>query len=877
MKFDEKKAIVFTMAALLFSMISYSADYVWVNGSTDWQSLESYLDAEGKNPEVLPGAEDVLNFNGTALEISSWNSAALERLNSLKYVFLKDATLTFDCAQDVTLKCGLYSELDKNACVIKKGEGALILDAMGKSPDSKSYWYDAYVDFVVEAGALKLYQKVLNSKRMQIRNVTVNKDGTLWINTDFETQIINLCGSGLVTNDCSIANKAYLLLNGDQGSFSGDIHGKFTMHVNGGRTDLWGENNSWGDTMVLNGAKLGLKRIGSHMSGSKTPGSVGKGELTTRGGSGTIIYLGEGEDTTRTLTAWNRPSSPFVFDAGATGGLTMSGSFAMVDSSSWKGMYHLMLTGSNTTECVFEGNIIERSYSSTNYAFYVTKDGIGTWYFKDYERTFGGVVEVKNGTLKFDSVAEKGTASSLGKADRLSSQKTGFPRDAAKDVDYAYVLGGENTEGVMEFVGANNCRTTTRPVVLNGAGALVNNSVNSELRLRGVSALSSEGGKLVLGGNNTFENIVWDVADGAGVVSVEKRGSGTWVLSGTNSFSGSLNVKDGTLVLRKDKGMPYKWFKLIIKQIASVHPEIGVGSKQSEGDTMISVVEWGLYDGNKKRVNINEDKAEVYNKPFRTLRPGQIAIGKEATLSVNGKYEDGNYRGPGEMLDGGSEAMQIKVNNTAPTLENPDSWVPVVMRLAEGCGTVATYDVYYPNIKSDNYRGRNVSAFSIEGSVDGYSWEPIIETNDVISLATGEGWLSTDKRWNFKGDRKGLPLRGVATNDYETLTRISTVQVAPGATLKIEGDVVLSGLTVDCTKGAGVIDGAKFAESGVLKIEGAVKNGDHIPLTCTNTQTLANLFAWDVIVSGKVSHYKAKVNRQGVLRVYSPTFSVIIR
>ena len=45
MKFDEKKAIVFTMAALLFSMISHSADYVWVNGSTDWQSLESYLDA----------------------------------------------------------------------------------------------------------------------------------------------------------------------------------------------------------------------------------------------------------------------------------------------------------------------------------------------------------------------------------------------------------------------------------------------------------------------------------------------------------------------------------------------------------------------------------------------------------------------------------------------------------------------------------------------------------------------------------------------------------------------------------------------------------------------------------------------------------------
>lgn len=864
------------LAAFFAAVMASAADYFWENGSADWGSTASYRDKSGKIPAALPGETDVLNFTNATVEIKSENASALERLNAVKYVLLEKATLTFNCADDVTLKCGINSS-DSDSKVGKKGKGALTLAARDKSPSDKTYWYDAYVNFEIEDGALKLYQGTIDPKTMRIRDVTIANKGVLWVNTTNNVLIANLRGSGLVTNDCAIANKAYVKLNGAEGCFSGDIHGKFTMHITGGRTDFLGENNWWGDTMLLNGGKIGLKRIGSDKSGSKAPGSIGKNELTSRAGSGSIIYLGEGETTTRTFTTWNRPSAPFVFDAGATGGLTLGGSFAMVDSSSWKGMYHLMLTGSNTTECVLEGSIVERSYSSTNYAFYVTKDGTGTWYFKEKNRSFGGVVEVKNGTLKFDSVAEKGFASSLGKADRLSSQKTGFPRDSKKDVDYAYVLGDAATEGALEFVGSENCRTTTRPAVLAGTGALVNNSMNSELRLRGVSALSSGGGTLVLGGTNTMENIVWDVTDRKGTVSVEKRGSGTWVLGGTSSFSGSLTVKDGTLVVRNDKGSAYKWFKLIIRQIAAVHPDIGVGESQSAGDTRISVVEWGLYDINNKRVNLNTDKDDVYMKPFRTLRPGQIAIGKEAELEIGGSYANGNYRGPGELIDGTSDQMQMYVNYTAPTLEDPDSWVPVVLRLPEGVSKVGSYDIYYPNMMSDKYRGRNVSAFSIEGSVDGYSWEPLVETNDVISLATGDGWMGSNKKWDL-GDRRGLPIRGTATNDCHSLANVATVSVASGATLKIEGDVELADITVDCSEGSGIIDGARFAESGVLRLVGTVKGGGAaLPLTFLNTDTSGNIAAWDVNVSGRTGVYKARADRQGVLRIYRRAHSIIVR
>lgn len=870
-----KHAWMFVLAVAVVS--AYARDYVWVSGSTDWGDPASYRDASGEKPQNLPGEDDVLNFpNGAELVIESSDAVAWERLDAIKSITLDNATVTFDCDRDVTLNCGIKS-MDDTSSVIKKGKGVLELKARGKVPYDNKNWYDAYVNFKIEEGSLKIYQQELSPKTMLLRDVTISDGGVLWVNNEGYLQVASLKGCGLVTNDCSVASGAYFQLNGPDGSFSGDIHGKFTMYVNGGRTDLWGENNSWGDTMLLNGGKLGLKRIGSHVSGSKAPGSVGQNELTARGGSGSIIYLGDGETTTRTLTAWNKPSLPFVFDAGAVGGLELLGSFAMCDVAKWQGMYHLLLAGSNTTECVFCGDIVERSYSSTNYAFYVTKDGTGTWYFKEKNRSFGGVVEVRNGTLKFDSVAEKGVASSLGKADRLSSQKTGFPRDSEKDEDYAFVLGCGETEGAMEFVGKENCRTTTRPVVLNGVGALVNNSTGSELRLRGVSALTEENAILVLDGTNTLENTVWDVTDGKGIVSVEKRGSGIWVLGGTNSFSGTLDVKDGTLVVRNSKGTPYSWFKLIIRQIAATHPDIGVGSSQASGDTRISVVEWGLYDVDGKRVNLNTDKDEVYKKPFRTLRPGQIAIGKEATLEVGGSYANGNYRGPGELIDGTAEQMQIYVDYTAPALDNPDSWVPVVMRLSDDAGVVGSYDIYYPNIKSDSYRGRNPSAISIEGSVDGYHWEPLVETNDIISMSTTEGWLTDNKKWQMAADRRGIPIRGVSTNDCDTLSNVSTVRVASGATLKIEGEVVLSDIAVDCVNGAGTIDGAILAETGVLRIEGAVKNGDRIPLKCINTETFGNLLLWDVFAAGKLSHFKAKINRQGDLRLYSPTFSVIIR
>lgn len=48
-------------------------------------------------------------------------------------------------------------------------------------------------------------------------------------------------------------------------------------------------------------------------------------------------------------------------------------------------------------------------------------------------------------------------------------------------------------------------------------------------------------------------------------------------------------------------------------------------------------------------------------------------------------------------------------------------------------------------------------------------------------------------------------------------------------------------------------------------------------LTFLNTDTSGNIAAWDVNVSGRTGVYKARADRQGVLRIYRRAHSIIVR
>jgi hypothetical protein len=76
----------------------------------------------------------------------------------------------------------------------------------------------------------------------------------------------------------------------------------------------------------------------------------------------------------------------------------------------------------------------------------------------------------------------------------------------------------------------------------------------------------------------------------------------------------------------------------------------------------------------------------------------------------------------------------------------------------------------------------------------------------------------------------------------------------------------------------GETDVLNLSESGVLRLVGTVKGGGAaLPLTFLNTDTSGNIAAWDVNVSGRTGVYKARADRQGVLRIYRRAHSIIVR
>ena len=191
----DMKRLMFLGASFAAFAVS-AAEYTWVNGSENWDSPASYRDSLGNVPDTPPGGGDSLKIVSSAVEIAAGDSAALNRLNSIGYLTLSSSTLALNCNADMELKCGLYSDKDESACVVKTGDGALVLSAKGKSPSDEGCYYDAYVDFDIHEGVLKFYQGLDLDGTMCVRDVSIGAEAACWMVSTKKLMIENLRGEG---------------------------------------------------------------------------------------------------------------------------------------------------------------------------------------------------------------------------------------------------------------------------------------------------------------------------------------------------------------------------------------------------------------------------------------------------------------------------------------------------------------------------------------------------------------------------------------------------------------------------------------------------------------------------------------------------------
>ena len=862
-----------SVAAILVAVTGVSlsaATYTWIAGSTDWHSTASYRDAAGVTPVAqLPGSEDTVAFEGEqTVTVGDDDIVFVSSIGCLRPL-ANSVTFEFNLAEDARLEAdvvntGVSGNLGK---LVKKGNGALQLgNAVLVNGTVSNYKLN---EVVVDGGVLVSPTNIPSYSHFGGGTLTVSANGTFIIPTPGNFRFNKVFGTGTISNLVGRSGVAQFQPMGSGSVFGGNLSGTFN-YLSPAGINLTGTESTInnGFTIYALNAQRTMGTVGvMKLGASGTPSSVGKNAAISLGngdGSACLLYLGQGEWTNRKFLLGATKGEPITFDAGAHGGLYFAGEGI---SMNWAGMTPLVLDGSNTVDaCVISNSIACKTVNGTNYTVQITKKGTGKWRFTNSSNAMAGAIAVENGTLQFDSLAERGKACSLGKATELYKPVYGLARDENK-VDYAYLIGSAGARGVMEYLGSSMALCTNRLVRLTGAGGGFAANGGS-IRISGFASADAAGSTLVLSGSNEVENIAFDVADGEGSLSVVKEGTCTWVLDRRQDFSGALNVSQGTLVARNSRGRKYSWYRIWFKEKGCTSPQYS----GLENSSWVQVMEFAL----KNASGVQQNICTAQKRDWTALEPGECAPG------VTSGYVENDTRRLINMFDGSTSAF-AQCGSTSKTYQigDPETWFPVVLRLPEGADDVVKFDMMYQQsgMGGNTYAGRNPTAFSIEASVDGVYWEEVGGLTDIPITSIGASvWISGTTPYNNASELFALT-SSVQTYDGLPFANVGPISVASGATLRfvgVEAQVSKVNLAV---AGNGVIENAVFASSGTLTVDSNESaTTTPIPVTFRNCVNLKNLSNWTLYLGGQVaSRRHIRVGSDGTISIVPDGFILIVR
>lgn len=932
-------------ALLCLSAAGVTTNYVRTT-ATDWSKPESFTtDATDGQvaATVCPGGDDVVilpkncSYSFTA-GTDSFNVFA--NVKQVNYIKDGSATLTIDVpatvAEEVDLNCSVFPLVFDNyahpSCqIVKTGKGTLHLMGEGRHFRSNNSW-DYYCDIDVQEGSLKFQNEIASaSAATYIGSLNVEEGAYFYLaggalKTRFETATRSLSGGGVITNNHSFAANFNMMLidTAKAGEFSGDFHGTLTKQLSGpirlSGTGTWTGRNptiytatanfdykTWGVTEVPVIGKRGY------------PSPLGSQNISIGMGNGGVLrYDGTGEETDKIFQFSPNTADkkfPSVIDAGHTGGIIFKNVGSMYGAPYWEGTgahtHRVVLTGSNTVPCRVQ---LKVRHASPACSLHILKRGMGTWVFEGpaTNSTNGGGITIENGTLQYASIAQKGCTSALGTATNTTRfvENTTLA-DIAANVPYAITLGGtnENEKGVLEYTGTGCGVCTTRPIVLQGRGML-SNSGEGKLWLGDVT-VRDEGAKTVLhlGGSNTDENTLADLTNGVGSIELVKEGSGTW-RTVCNFDVDSIEVKGGTLIV--DHEPDYRWFRLTCKATLGGMPQfqelalfdadgvrrnIGMKYNQPPVTTNVNnILQHEFYTRN------------VYVGGYCNLQPNEVSYGADedrifiwrSAGKITELWPRGNqYRGLDNLFDGGWNAEESAGLLTSigwydncyrefganPVIDNPNSWIPLVMRVADGTPRITSFDAMSPGGVATN---TEVTKWSLEGSADGYNWKTLANysNDDETSHHGGKAlwysdWSSFSNGTNPNRKDKGFQFDGYVTDDFiEPDWANLPVKVSAGATLRINGTpVTIANLTLDASGEDAKIEGISLAESGRIDIAGFRNDValTYLAADVSDVVNADNLSRWDVSFDGVPScSYKVGV-KNGKIRVYSVGFMINIK
>ena len=878
---------------------------------SDWKDSAYYV--EGAAPTGASTDEIVIPLGMTVTVSYPTDSAVIAFLNGIdnvkpEHTQVSDgpiAKFVVNVEEESTLDwtSRFYSHVsDKNvhgsySHVQKTGKGALRLCNTG------AYAYQSR--FVVSDGEMwlpplpdgttskqyKYYGAVLVEADGIVRTDRCNGSNAIW-------DLDGLYNDGVVKTESDTSTTVYLgsdsnLLPPQNMKCDGQYNGKLSIYVRNAHLELMGTNStvnylaingyaSYGTRQMpeMRAIQLGMKADATSALGKADPAIHIEGDI-----GGRFIYCGKGETSNKDLRLISYAHSEI--NGGEHGGLRLTGSFTRYGSSTtWNPV--VVFGGDHTNACEFAGSNADFLFSNTpssqyygrTYVRYIKKIGTGEWHFPfNINYTSGGTVAVADGTLSYDYMDVKGRLSSLGLSTNCFAEAAQQPLPE-NHVDYAFLLGGnsETETGIFESRTNSVQLCTDRPFGLKGRGGFRANC--GEVRYANVFGATAGDATLVLDGTNAYENIVCDVSDGTkgGTVSVEKNGSGTWVLGGDQTFTGTLTVNGGTLIVRRP-AQAYRRYRLLIKEIVDNNEALleRRGTTPGTGTKNVSFAEVGLWDEDNRRVNMNL----AYNPDYRTLQPGQCAwgwslrmSGTTAELTTTLLFDGNRYT----MVNGSKIYGAVNnsfiaygsgVTNPGARQSDPLTWIPLDMYLADGEKPVHHFDVFTGD--TAGLLGQVPAVFQLLASVDGIHWDEVSDNKTYEHSNTKYVWLSTGLGGSIRNNDIGdlnspdtatfnradgwTTTKTAPTKVFSLLENIGPVTVANGATLKYEGSAAgaptLSSLKF-ATGATGSIDGFAFAQKGTFEIDEMPESSVSIAVTLPNSTGLSNFGSWDVEVGGAI-------------------------
>ncbi len=297
-----------------------------------------------------------------------------------------------------------------------------------------------------------------------------------------------------------------------------------------GTLTLANATNSYTGPTTINTGILNVSQLNLGGSNSSIGASSSLAGNLVFGGA-TLQFTGmSAQVTDRLFTIGNSAGESATIDSSGIGTLAFNsgGAVAFGDNST----HTLILTGSNTGANTFNPSIGDNTGATS-----LVKSGAGMWALTNTNSSYSGTTTINGGTLNVASLANGLTNSSIGAASNLATNlvfgggSLQYTGSLAQSTDRLFTIG--NSSGEAATLDASGSGSGTLSFTNSGAIDFGDASPHT----------------LTLTGTNTGANtLAASLANNGGSTALFKTGTGTWVITGANTYSGGTTVSAGTLI-----------------------------------------------------------------------------------------------------------------------------------------------------------------------------------------------------------------------------------------------------------------------------------------------------------------------------------------